>query len=924
MKVYWIHVLFICLLFGANNASRPAVINIGALFNFNSTIGKVAKIAVQEAVNDINSDPSVLKGSVLKITMRDSVCNGFLGFVQAMQLMGTEVVAIIGPQSSAVTHMVSLIASELQIPLLSFAATDPTLTPLSSPFFVRTTLCDQYQMTAISEIVEFYGWRKVVAVFDDDEYGRNGVAALDDALADKRGRISYKAAIPPGTRATRSGIMDTFVRIAMLESRVIILHVNPRSGRLILDVASYLGMTSNGYAWISTDWLSSLLDSYSPLPSGMMSTMQGFLILRAHSQDSDRKRSFVSRWKNLTGGSPGLNAYALYAYDSVSILAYAIDAFLNQGGNISFSRDSKLSSLDNSARYLQEMHIFDGGQVLLSNILKSNLMGLTGPLKFGKDRSLGHPGYDIINVMGTGYRQIGYWSNYSGLSTTSPEILYSRPPNHSSANQHLHPAFWPGGSMTVPRGWVFPTSGALLKIGVPLRASFKEFVTRVPGSHNMFKGFCIDVFQSAVNLLSYPVPFEFIAFGDGHKNPNYTALVNKIVAGNFDAAVGDIAIVTSRTRMVDFTQPFVSSGLVVVAPFKKINSGAWAFLEPFSPLMWCVIVLSFITVGVVVWILEHRINDEFRGSPTRQFITILWFSFSTLTFSHKENTLSCLGRMVVIIWLFVVLILTSSYTASLTSILTVQKLSSPIKGIDSLIAGNYRIGYQVGSFAAQYLTAELNVSKSRLVELLSPEEYADALRLGRIDALVDELPYVEMFLSSHCDFRIVGPEFTRSGWGFAFPRDSPLAPDMSTAILKLSENGDLQRIHDKWLTTNGCSQDNTQIESSQLHLKSFLGLFLISGLACIVALCIYFVRICRRFHHASRTQAVSDVQSGSKSLRLRTLITLIDEKKDPSKKRKKQREIEDAPFDEERDEESERSAKKQQSQTSGYDSDSNL
>ncbi|XP_056686288.1 glutamate receptor 3.3 isoform X1 [Spinacia oleracea] len=933
MKVYQFHVLFIWLLFvlsngAGNNAARPAVINIGALFDFNSTIGKVAKIAVQEAVDDINSDSSILNGSKLKLIMRDSVCSGFLGFIQAMQLMEAEVLAIIGPQSSVVAHMAKLIASELQIPLLSFAATDPTLTPLNSPFFVRTTICDYYQMAAISEMVDYYGWREVVAVFDDDDYGRNGVAALDDALADKLGRISYKAAIPPSTNVSRSDIMDIFVKIAMLESRVIILHVNPHSGRLIFNVASYLGMIGNGYVWISTDWLSSLIDSYSPLPSGIMSSIQGFLILRPHTPDSSRKRAFISRWKNMDIDSLGLNAFALYAYDSVSMLAHAIDAFLNQGGNISFSSDPRMNSLNRSDQYLQGMRIFDGGQALLSNILQSNLTGLTGPLKFNEDRSLVDPAYEIINVIGTGYRQIGYWSSYSGLSTISPESLYSRPPNRSSANQHLYPVFWPDGSTTVPRGWVFPNSGTQLKIGVPLRVSFKEFVSRVPGSRDSFKGFCIDVFQAAVNLLSYPVPYEFVAFGDGYKNPNYTDLVNMIAAGNFDAAVGDIAIVTSRTRMVDFTQPFASSGLVVVAPFKKLSSGPWAFLQPFSPLMWGVIVLSFITVGVVVWILEHRINDEFRGSPARQCITILWFSFSTLTFSHKENTLSCLGRMVVIIWLFVVLILTSSYTASLTSILTVQQLSSPIKGIDSLIIGNEQIGYQAGSFAEMYLIEELNISKSRLVELNSPGEYAEALRVGRIDALVDELPYVELFLSSQCDYRIVGPEFTRSGWGFAFPRDSPLAPDMSTAILKLSENGDLQRIHDKWLTTSSCSQDNTEIESSQLHLGSFLGLFLLCGVACIVALCIYFTRICHRFHRTSRTQVVSELQGSNSNLqRLRTLISLIDEKKDMSQTRKKRREREeDSPFDDDdRDEECGRSAKRNQSHISrDDDTDSNL
>ncbi|KAL2926088.1 Glutamate receptor 3.3 [Bienertia sinuspersici] len=133
MKVYCV-VLFQCFLFALSNgaadtAPRPALINIGALFNFNSTIGKVAKIAIQEAVDDIYSNSSILNGYTLNITLKESVCNGFLGFVQAIQLMQKEVVAIIGPQSSAVTHMVSLVATELQIPLLSFAATDPTIKP---------------------------------------------------------------------------------------------------------------------------------------------------------------------------------------------------------------------------------------------------------------------------------------------------------------------------------------------------------------------------------------------------------------------------------------------------------------------------------------------------------------------------------------------------------------------------------------------------------------------------------------------------------------------------------------------------------------------------------------------------------------------------------------------------------------------------
>ena len=128
--------------------------------------------------------------------------------------------------------------------------------------------------------------------------------------------------------------------------------------------------------------------------------------------------------------------------------------------------------------------------------------------------------------------------------------------------------------------------------------------------------------------------------------------------------------------------------------------------------------------------------------------------------------MSTLGRLVLIIWLFVVLIINSSYTASLTSFLTVQQLPSPISGIDTLITSKERIGFQVGSFAENYLIEELNVPKSRLQALGSPEEYATAIENGIVAAVVDERPYVELFLSNHCDFSIRGQEFTKSGWGF--------------------------------------------------------------------------------------------------------------------------------------------------------------
>ncbi|XP_047307518.1 glutamate receptor 3.3-like isoform X2 [Impatiens glandulifera] len=777
MNTVWILLLFSLQLadstlglLNMNVPSRPDVVNVGAVFTFDSSIGRVAKLAIQEAVNDVNSDSSLLPETKLVVHMQNSNCSGFQGLLGALKFMETEVVAVIGPQSSVVAHMISHIANELQRPLLSFAATDPTLSSLQFPFFLRTTQSDFHQMAAIADIVDYYGWRQVVAIFIDDDFGRNGISALDDSLAAKRCKISSKIGIPPGSGLNRNNVMDFLVRIQLSESRIIVVHVHPNMGFLIFSVAHYLQMMNDGYVWIATDWLSSVLDTLSIVtPSESYDTMQGVLVLRQYTPDSDRKKAFLSRWSNLTGGSLGLNSYGLYAYDTVWLVARAVNLFLNRGGVISFKKDPNLR-FGGGNLGLNAMRVFNGGSLLMNCILESNFTGLSGQVEFGPDRSLIRPAFDVINVIGNGVRRVGYWSYHSGLSTQPPEMIYTNENNNSNSEHKLFSVIWPGQTTEKPRGWVFPNNGKLLRIGVPRRVSYREFVSQVHGT-DKFKGFCIEVFQAALNLLPYPVPYEFIPFGDGKENPSYQELVNLVATGHFDAAVGDIAIVTNRTKIVDFTQPYASSGLVVTTSFKKLNSGAWAFLQPFSPLMWAVTASFFLLIGVVIWILEHRLNDEFRGTPTEQFITIVWFSLSTLFFAHRESTVSTLGRAVLLIWLFVVLIINSSYTAGLTSILTVQHLSSPIKGIEDLKRSNDRIGYQVGSFAQHYLIDELGIPKSRLIELGKPEDYVRALQLGPkkeggVIAVVDERPYVDLFLSTHCKFRVVGHEFTKSGWGF--------------------------------------------------------------------------------------------------------------------------------------------------------------
>jgi len=103
----------------------------------------------------------------------------------------------------------------------------------------------------------------------------------------------------------------------------------------------------------------------------------------------------------------------------------------------------------------------------------------------------------------------------------------------------------------------------------------------------------------------------------------------------------------------------------------------------------------------------------------------------------------------------------------------------------------------------------------------------------------------------------------------------------------LSENGELQRIHDKWLRTGDCSADNTEfVDSNQLRLESFMGLFLICGAACALALLIYFGIVLRQYLRHEQAESVSAEPGSSKSkCSLKRFFSFVDDREPPKQKR---------------------------------------
>lgn len=452
-----------------------------------------------------------------------------LAYGVALQVMENKVVAAIGPQSSGIGHIISHVANELHVPLLSFSATDPTLSSLQYPYFLRTTQNDYFQMNAIADFVSYCRWREVVAIFVDDEYGRNGISVLGDALAKKRAKISYKAAFTPG--ADNSSIKDLLVSANLLESRIFVVHVNPDSGLNVFSVAKSLGMMSSGYVWIATDWLLTALDSVEPKT---MDLLQGVVAFRHYTPESDQKRRFKARWKKLrskessTSGD-GFNSYAIYAYDSVWLVARALEVFFSEGNAVTFSSDPNLRQTNDSNIKLSALNVFNQGERFLQVIQEMKYTGLTGQIEFDSEKNRVNPAYDVLNIETRGPHRVGYWSNHTGFSVEPPETLYSKPPNKSAERQRLDEIIWPGNVTKPPRGWVFPYNGEPLKIGVPNRVSYKNYASKDNNPLGV-KGYCIDIFEAAIQLLPYPVPRTYILYGDGKRNPSYDDLIGEVAA----------------------------------------------------------------------------------------------------------------------------------------------------------------------------------------------------------------------------------------------------------------------------------------------------------------------------------------------------------------------------------------------------------
>lgn len=439
-------------------------------------------------------------------------------------LKNQRVQAILGPQLSSEADFIADLGSKVKVPIIS-QATNPFLSPKESPFFVRAGYCSSSQARAIADIVKAFCWKEVAFIYADNDYGSGIVPSLSDAMQEISTTVTHRSVISPS--ASDDAILKELYMLKSMQTRVFVVHLLPAlAGRFFMK-AKEAGMMDQGFAWIITETVTSLLDFLNPTE---IESMQGVVGLKPYVPSSQELENFNLRWrKRFREENPEIdrfewNVYGLWAYDTVRALAMEVERV---GATVPKSKKfpAKRHNSDLEAIETSEM-----GPCLIKLIRNLRFKGLSGGFHIVEGQ-LQPSTFEVVNINENGARGIGFWTDKYGIRNKSGGSYLDSEAADRANPDNLKPIIWPSNSVSVPKGWEIPLGGKKLRIGLPVYG-IPEFITveRDPKKtpHVRPTGFSIEVFEEVMNSLPYAVAIDYFAFEIPDSVGYYNALVHQV------------------------------------------------------------------------------------------------------------------------------------------------------------------------------------------------------------------------------------------------------------------------------------------------------------------------------------------------------------------------------------------------------------
>lgn len=308
-----------------------------------------------------------------------------------------------------------------------------------------------------------------------------------------------------------------------------------------------------------------------------------------------------------------------------------------------------------------------------------------------------------------------------------------------------------------------------------------------------WSGISIELWQRIAERNGYryellPMPFD--------------RLLPALEDGQLDAVVGALTMTAERETLIDFTHPFYRTGLAIGLPAQ--TSGGWSALRALFSWQFLSMVIGLaallLLVGAALWLFERRRNSEqFGESSVRGLGNGFWWAAVTMTtVGYGDKAPVTLGgRLIAIIWMFAALVMVSTFTAAVTTTLTLGNLQGGLQGPEDLRRAH--VATVVGTVSEAYLDNQ-RIRASRYPDL---RQAMLAVQSGEAEAVVYDLPILQ-YRNGELDkggLRLLPGTFDNQSYAFAVPRQSPLREPISQAVLQITGDNSWQQILQRYLGT---------------------------------------------------------------------------------------------------------------------------
>ncbi|XP_028658498.1 glutamate receptor 2b isoform X3 [Erpetoichthys calabaricus] len=672
---------------------------------------------------------------------------------------------------------------------------------------------------ALLSLIEYYQWDKFAYLYDSDR-GLSTLQVVLDTAAEKKWQVT---AINVGNLKDEKkdeAYRSLFQDLELKKERRVILDCEQDKVKDIMEQVITIGRHVKGYHYIIAN-LGFVDGDLSKIQYGG-ANVSGFQIVDF---DDPSVSKFNQRWEALEEKEyPGADSRIRYTsaltYDAVQVMTEAFRYLRKQRIDIS-RRGNAGDCLANPAVPWSQ------GVEIERALKQVHVEGLTGNIQFDQYGRRINYTINIMELKNSGPRKIGYWNEVDKMVVTATD-------------------FQGGNDTTGMENKTVIVTTILEAPYVMLKKNYEMFE-----GNEMYEGYCVDLAAEIARHCGFKYKLSIVPDGKyGARDPEtkiWNGMVGELVYGKADIAVAPLTITLVREEVIDFSKPFMSLGIsIMIKKPQKSKPGVFSFLDPLAYEIWMCIVFAYIGVSVVLFLVsrfspyewhteEYEDGQIQSNESTNEFgiFNSLWFSLGAFMQQGCDiSPRSLSGRIVGGVWWFFTLIIISSYTANLAAFLTVERMVSPIESAEDL-AKQTEIAY--GTLDSGSTKEFFRRSKIALfdkmwtyMKIAEPSVFVKTTAEGvhRVRKSKGKYAYLlESTMNEYieqrkpCDTMKVGGNLDSKGYGIATPKGSSLRNAVNLAVLKLNEQGLLDKLKNKWWYDKGeCGSGGGDSKVSPINL----------------------------------------------------------------------------------------------------------